>query len=333
MQFIVLDLEWNQPMTFQGGGYRAAHGKLLFEMLQIGAVKLDSQLQICDTFNQLIQPSCYFRIHPHIRKITQITEDDVADAPLFTEAYNSFNNWCGEDSVLLTWGCDDISVFDQNIHYFGCQQPLLPVYDMQQYFSQLIGSPKERKSLKSAMEYYQIDPNEDKSFHNAANDAYYTALVFAHMEDPEKVLSFPLKARTLVHQDRRKRTTLSVHRASRGPAAVIKTQFAQKTPCPVCGRLNPLSVGYVKQGSDKYTALAKCESHGLYYARLHFYTDEQKVRQAERATALIEEQNKAYVSTKILQWENKLSVQTQEKERKKQVREQKKRDNSSGETT
>ena len=71
MQFIVLDLEWNQPMTFQGGGYRAAHGKLLFEMLQIGAVKLDSQLQICDTFNQLIQPSCYFRIHPHIRKITQ----------------------------------------------------------------------------------------------------------------------------------------------------------------------------------------------------------------------------------------------------------------------
>ena len=153
------------------------------------------------------------------------------------------------------------------------------------------------------------------------------------MPSPEKVLSFPLKARTLVHQDRRKRTTLSVHRASRGPAAVIKTQFAQKTPCPVCGKLSPLSAGYVKQGGDRYTALARCESHGLYYSRLHFYTDEQKVRQAQRVTALIEEQNSAYVSTKILQWQNKLAAQQDEKEQKRQAREQKKRMKQSGEST
>ena len=142
MHYIVLDLEWNQPMTFRGGGYRAAQGKLLFEMLQIGAVRLNDRLEVYDSFNQLIQPSCYFRIHPHIKRITHISEYDIADAPLFTEAYTSFCHWCGEDSVLLTWGCDDISVFEQNIHYFGCEQPLPRVYDAQQYFSLLIDSPK-----------------------------------------------------------------------------------------------------------------------------------------------------------------------------------------------
>ncbi len=326
MHYIVLDLEWNQPMTFRGGGYRAAQGKLLFEMLQIGAVRLNDRLEVCDSFNQLIQPSCYFRIHPHIKRITHISEDDIADAPLFTEAYTSFCHWCGEDSVLLTWGCDDISVFEQNIHYFGCEQPLPRVYDAQQYFSLLIDSPKERKSLKAAMEYYQIDPSETKEFHNAVNDAYYTALVFAHMPEPDKVLNYPLKARSLVHQDRRKKTTLSVHRASRGPAAVIKTQFAQQLPCPVCGKLSALAAGYVKQGADRYAALAQCPSHGLYYGRLRFFTDDNKQRQAERVTTLIEEQNSAYVSTKLLQWQNKLKVQEDEKAAKKLAREEKKKE-------
>ena len=320
MQFIILDLEWNQPINFRSGGYQAAHGKLLFEMLQIGAVKLDEKMEICDSFNQLIQPSCYFRIHPHIKRITHITEDDVADAPLFAQAYTDFIRWCGEDSVLLTWGCDDVSVFEQNIQFFGCQQPLPQVCDIQQYFGQVIGSPKERKSLKGAMEHYQIDPSETKAFHNALNDAYYTALVFSHMPEPEKVLGFPLKARSLVHQDRKKKTTLSVHRASRGPAAVIKTQFAQKAPCPVCGKESPVAAGYVKQSADRYTALAQCASHGLYYVRLHFFTDEQKIRQAERVTALIEEKSAAYVSTKILQWQNKLEAQEREKAAKKQTK-------------
>ena len=50
-------------------------------------------------------------------------------------------------------------------------------------------------------------------------------------------------------------------------------------------------------------------------------------------TALIEEQNSAYVSTKILQWQNKLAAQQDEKERKRQAREQKKRMKQSGEST
>ena len=57
------------------------------------------------------------------------------------------------------------------------------------------------------------------------------------------------------------------------------------------------------------------------------------MRQAQRVTALIEEQNSAYVSTKILQWQNKLAAQQDEKEQKRQAREQKKRMKQSGEST
>ena len=44
MQYIVLDLEWNQPISYHSPAYKSVGGKLLFEMIQIGAVKVDEQL-------------------------------------------------------------------------------------------------------------------------------------------------------------------------------------------------------------------------------------------------------------------------------------------------
>ncbi|MBQ8080518.1 MAG: exonuclease domain-containing protein [Clostridia bacterium] len=314
MQYIVLDLEWNQPITFQGGAYRSSGGKLIFEMIQIGAVKLDENREICGTFNQLIQPSCYLRLHPHIRKMTHITEEDLMDAPQFGEAYARFTEWCGDDCVLLTWGCDDISVFEQNLHYFACETPLKPVCDMQRLFGDVIGNSKERKSLKSAMEYYGIDPNENKAFHNALNDAYYTALVFARLPEPDKVLNYQLKARNLIHQDRRKKTSVAISRVARGQAIALRGQFAQKTPCPVCGKPQKPKVDYVRQQADLFQALAVCPDHGLYFSKLRFFVNNDKKKVMERTTALSEEQNKAYVSTKLIQWQNKLSAQQKAQE-------------------
>ena len=41
MTYIILDLEWNQPISYQSKAYREVGDKLIFEMIQIGAVKLD----------------------------------------------------------------------------------------------------------------------------------------------------------------------------------------------------------------------------------------------------------------------------------------------------
>ena len=41
MDYIILDLEWNQPLSYNSSAYKSVGGKLLFEMIQIGAIKLN----------------------------------------------------------------------------------------------------------------------------------------------------------------------------------------------------------------------------------------------------------------------------------------------------
>ena len=309
MQAIILDLEWNQPTNYRTGGYRQSGGRLLFEMIQIGAVKLNEDREIIDTFNQLIQPTCYTRLNPHIQKITHITQEELDESPVFAEAYSAFIEWCGQDCVLLTWGCDDISVFEQNVQYFDCADPLPPICDIQRLFSEELGTPNERKSLKGAMEALNIEEVENKAFHNALNDAYYTALVYAHMKAPDNILQYRLKAKQLTHQDRRRRQTVSVHRISRGVPTILKSKFGSQVPCPVCNHLNPLKADYYRYTQQRYTALSMCEQHGLYYVKMSVITQPDKKRYLERVTALTEEQSPAYVHTKLLQWQQKLLSQ------------------------
>ena len=46
MNYIVLDLEWNQPVSYASAAYRKVGSKLLFEVIQIGAAKVDETMQI-----------------------------------------------------------------------------------------------------------------------------------------------------------------------------------------------------------------------------------------------------------------------------------------------
>ena len=236
MQYIVLDLEWNQPISYHSPAFRSVGGKLLFEMIQIGAVKVDESFQVVDSFSQLIQPQHYVRLHPRISRITHITQDDLADAPDFNEAMAAFADWCGEDYVLLTWGCDDISVLNQNMTFFKCETQLPKFYDAQRLFGEETGNPKERKGLKAAMEQLEIEPDEDAMpFHNAVNDAYYTALVYARIQSTDKLMQYRLKARQLVHQDRKRRQTVSgmppwtasPRGGSRKRTAMVSASFAR----------------------------------------------------------------------------------------------------------
>lgn len=309
MQFIVMDLEWNQPLSYNSSAYKSVDGKLIFEMIQIGAVKLNEKREVIDSFSQLIQPTCYLKLHPRIKRITQIEQEDLEGAPQFSEALKLFETWCGKDYALLTWGCDDISVLEQNINFFACEHTLGNIYDMQRLFGEIIGNSKERKGLKAAMDYYQIDPNDDKAFHNAVNDAYYTALVFARFPEPGKVLEYPLKPKKLLHVDRRKKTAVSVTRVSKSVADSLNSSASLRIPCPICGKKQELSVGYVLQEEGRYMALALCPDHGLIFSRLRFFKNEEGRRVMERSVSLSDEQNKAYVSTKILQWRNKLAAQ------------------------
>ena len=65
MNYIVMDLEWNQSFN----GHMGEHPRMPFEIIEIGAVKVDKSLNIVDEYSSLIKPKIYKKLHSKIRTI------------------------------------------------------------------------------------------------------------------------------------------------------------------------------------------------------------------------------------------------------------------------
>ena len=52
MNYIVMDLEWNQRYN----GHMGEHPRMTIEIIEIGAVKVDKNLNIIDEYTSLIKP-------------------------------------------------------------------------------------------------------------------------------------------------------------------------------------------------------------------------------------------------------------------------------------
>ena len=300
MTYIVLDLEWNQPISYQSSTFRKVGDKLMFEMIQIGAVKLDANLNPGEAISIPIAPTHYVRIHPRIRRMTGLDSETLAGAPAFREALQQFASWCGDDYTLLTWGIDDVSVLYQNIHFFHCEDIVLPpLCDIQRLFS-TVHNLKDRSGLKTAMELVNITPDDTMSFHNALNDAWYTALVFKTLPDPSAVLNYPQEPRQLIHSRH-----ITREKTEGEAFASVRDGLASETAihpvCPRCGRVLALDGEYIKQSADKYIAVAKCRNHGRILIRLRFRIDDDGKRIMSRTTAPATSANVAYIHTKQLQ--------------------------------
>lgn len=303
MHYVVVDFEWNQPMSWQSSTFKEVGDQLIFEMIQVGAVKLNEDLEIVDTLSVPISPTVYVRIHPRIRRMTGLGQEELAGAPVFNEAMAQFADWCGDDYVLLTWGCDDVSVLQQNLDFFHCETALAPMYDIQHLFSD-IHKCKDRKGLKTAMEMLEIEPDEDRPFHNALHDAWYTAKVFQTLPDPKAVLKYGQTPKKLTHS--------AHHTKEKGPAeafATVAEALASPTAlepvCPRCGRSAVLDGGYVKQCPGKYLGIAKCDHHGRLLIRLHFKPSDDGTKLMYRSCSAATPSNVAYVHTKALQMAEK----------------------------
>jgi len=300
MHYIVLDLEWNQPISWQSAAYKKVGDRLIFEMIQIGAVKLDDRLEISDAISLPIAPTCYQQIHPRIRRMTGLGEEELAGAPAFREALEQFAAWCGEDYILLTWGCDDVSVLQQNIDFFECGDIVLPpLCDIQKQFAE-VHQLKDRPSLQKAMEMLEIEADEHMAFHNAKNDAWYTALVFRTMPDPAAAIRYAQEPRNLIHKPRnaREKTPPASFPSLR---AALESDAALKPVCPRCGRNLTLDGEYVLQSPDKYVTIGKCRNHGKMLLRLAMRAEGEGQVQMRRSVAPANHANVAYVHTKQFQ--------------------------------
>lgn len=180
MNYIVMDLEFNQPFPFKTGIKTELEPECPFEIIEIGAVKLDEQFQKIDDFRVMIKPQIYPRIHPYVEKITKIHWNDVKNAPTFPLAYRQFLDFIGtEKSVLSTWGVDDIKSLFKNILYY--KQDIQGITDqyvnIQPIAAQYLNHENGKSiGLKTAVEALHL--TIEAPFHDALYDAQYTAEIF-----------------------------------------------------------------------------------------------------------------------------------------------------------
>ena len=182
MEYIVFDLEFNQGFD-KKLNKTVSDEKCPFEILQIGAVKLDADLNIIDTFNTFVKPNIYKEIHPFIKKMTNIIHEDVKGAPNFPQAFNNFKEFMNNDkNILCVWGNGDLKELYRNIKYYNLStENLSNTYiNVQHHASIYFNNPTGKSiGLQNAITLLQL--NQDKSYHNALNDAYYTSLVFKNI--------------------------------------------------------------------------------------------------------------------------------------------------------
>ena len=86
MNYIVFDLEWNQSP----GGKRWSNSRLPFEIIEIGAIKLNEEKEIVDSFQRLIKPQVYNWIHDSIHEVIHMNYKDLQNGTLFPQAITEF---------------------------------------------------------------------------------------------------------------------------------------------------------------------------------------------------------------------------------------------------
>ena len=299
MHYIVMDLEWNQPTSFNTPVFRQIGDSLLFEVIQIGAVKLAEDFSLQEELSIPIRPTHYTSIHPRVKRMTHLGQEELCDAPAFPEAMEQFAKWCGEDYVFLTWGGDDVSVFQQNLDFFKYEGKVGRMYDVQRYYAEAFELGARQKSLKGALEQLLIEPDESRGFHNAVNDAYYTALVLQKLPEPSLVLKHEQSPRKLSHNPRRTRFRIT-HTVPNVTAGLAGADV-QTPECPTCKKPTQLLTELTPQALGKYVAISKCTQHGQLFIRVRFTALPDGQRGMHLNVTPANAQNRAYVHTKVLQ--------------------------------
>ena len=111
MNYIVFDLEWNQCPYGKG----QENERIPFEIIEIGAVKLNSERQIIDQYQVLIQPRVYKKLHHRTREIIQMDMKLLEREGIpFYRAVKEFLKWCGEDALFCSWGNSDLLELQRN---------------------------------------------------------------------------------------------------------------------------------------------------------------------------------------------------------------------------
>ena len=182
MFHIVLDLEMNPIKRSE----KEIRRQITDEVIEIGAVKLDSHFKQIGNFQCYVKPQ-HGEISKHITKLTGITNDTVADKETFVKEFDNFMNWIGTKEVTLySWSTSDMNQLKSECRYKipGFDVDWLEKHwvDLQKEFDDKIGL-HSNLALKHAIG--AMNRNFEGTAHTALADAENTAAILALMQDNE----------------------------------------------------------------------------------------------------------------------------------------------------
>ena len=205
MNYIVFDLEFNQNISsIADQDIKASYYP--FEIIQIGAVKLDENFNTVAHFNRYVKPTIYSSILPFITRLTGIRDDMLIKERTFPYVCRDFLDFIGYDGVFCVWGMSDMKELFKNTAYHKLDTKILPTkfINIQSYATLHFDVPNNQSmKLQTVVELLEIPSSAE--FHDALNDAYYTSEIFKKLYSPSiEIKEYdPSYARPRIRQPKR----------------------------------------------------------------------------------------------------------------------------------
>ncbi|MBQ9910629.1 MAG: exonuclease domain-containing protein [Lachnospiraceae bacterium] len=277
MDYIVLDLEWNQA------AYKIdEEAEIPFEIIEIGAVKLNSSFEKVGEFQELIRPQVYPFLVRRTRELTGWRDRDLDERGIyFEDACAKFLEWCGKNYIFCVWGSSDLVQLERNMAYFDIKIPWkypFKYLDVQKLYALQENEGKTRRALEYVIEKYELPA--DRPFHHAVDDAAYTAMVFQRI-DHEAYDSYYSVDYYRIPKNRFEEATFRfdtytkyVSRSFPLKEEVINDRRVKELTCFECRKRLKKTIPWFSDSGRSYLALGECKEHGLMRGRIRIKTAE-----------------------------------------------------------
>lgn len=277
MNYIVLDMEWNQPWPGSQSSKKVLPVAIRGEIIQIGAVRMTQDQQVADEFQVMVKPKYYRRLNRRVSKLTGIKETRLREEGIpFPEAMEQFQSWCGEDVIFLTWGFDDIGILRENLQLYQLDTAFTDRwYNAQMIFNAQTDGSTSQKALKTAMEAFGIEAS--RPAHDALGDAYHTALICARLDLKRGAEEYGQALKS--HENGFHGAELpgciarQVFYDYADKRAALAAMSGEENLCPICGG-RMLGSRWFAQPGHRYMDLATCPEHGKFLIRVRLSQQE-----------------------------------------------------------
>ncbi len=267
MNYIIFDLEWNQSPN----GKEQVNKELPFEIIEIGAIKLNSQFKELGRFHEIVAPKIYKELHWATKDLIMLTMEELKKGRSFEEVGKEFLEWCSAEGEFMfcTWGNMDLVELQRNCRFYKLDyeftRPFI-FYDVQKLYSKCFLDGKKAVSLETAVNEQQLE--KTIPFHSAFADAWYTSMVFKTL-DFDKVKVFTSIDTFVIPTSPKEEYTINYGEytkyISRGFSDTDETmQYGRllTSICPICNRPIRKKIRWFSTSHKKYYSLSYCNEHG-----------------------------------------------------------------------